>query len=99
MGKNKTIKSDLFPDIDIFCYSPLKPYINNWPTAQANLTNPFDIQTGTVLVGEHKGKTLDELFRENPGYVMRWLYYWNRVWPNDHKAAFLYWTKNIDFLE
>lgn len=85
-------KSHIFPDI-----STVKKgsgFLIKHPNSSA--TAPFNIQTGELLVGDYKGKTLDEVFNQDPGYLFRMSYYWSSVWSVDHKAAFIHWTRLIE---
>ena len=85
-------KSNIFPDI-----STAKRglgFLAKYPDTSAK--NPFNIQTGELLVGDYKGRTLDQVFKEDPGYLFRMSYYWSSVWSVDHRAAFLYWTRVIE---
>jgi hypothetical protein len=85
-------KSNLFPDISTAKRGP--GFLIKHPSSSA--TAPFNIQTGELTLGDYEGKTLDQVFKEDPGYLFRMSYYWSSVWSVDHKAAFLYWTRLIE---
>jgi hypothetical protein len=90
--KSKKYQSALFPDISTTYRS--NTYPERFP--ETPYITPFDLQTGVLTAGVHAGKTLDDVFRLDPGYVMRFVYYWHAVWSRDHQAAFIYWTRNIN---
>lgn len=89
MGKYKSL---LFPDI----ITSKRGHHHKTLHPNSISEDPFDIQTGVLKVGLFKGSTLDEVFKENPGYLIRMSYYWSSVWSVEHKAAFLYWSKLLD---
>jgi hypothetical protein len=85
-------KSHIFPDITITKRGP--KFLEKYP--ESPYVHPFNIETGELLAGDYKGKTLDEVFDQDPGYLLRMSYYWSSIWSVDHKAAFLHWTRLIE---
>lgn len=57
---------------------------------------PFNLETGEMAYGDYKGKTLDQVFKENPAYIMRMTYYAAFHWEPLHKLHFIKWTKELD---
>jgi hypothetical protein len=79
-------KSELFPSVDI------RKQSNKSPRAYKD---PFQIPSTILNIGDYRGKTFDEIFEIDPGYLFRFSYYWSNAWTEDHKALFLLWTRSL----
>ncbi len=85
-------KSHIFPEISVAKRGPR--FLEKHPLSPG--IHPFNIQTGELLIGDYEGKTLDEVLKEDPGYLFRMSYYWSSIWSVDHKAAFIHWTRLLE---
>ena len=69
MQKLKKAKySKMFPEVDIQRNTKASLHM------KGKGTSPFDIQTGKFLVGKYKGRSFDELFKMDPGFIFRKVY-------------------------
>lgn len=81
--------SKMFPEVDIQRNTKTSLHM------KGKGTSPFNIETGKFLVGKYEGKSFDEIFKIDPGFIFREVYYWSSVWTVDHQAAFILWTKTL----
>lgn len=58
------------------------------------LARPFDLETGVFIAGDFSGKTLDEVYKIDPFYIIRMVYYNSMVWDPLHKLFFVRWTSD-----
>lgn len=62
---------------------------------KVNKIDPFNPVTGVLTIGDYKGKSFDEVFEIDPGYILRMVMYHGLKWKPELRQSFDYWTRII----